>query len=199
MKRLGLMGGTYDPPHFGHLAAAEEARCRLKLDKVLWIPAGDPPHKAGRGVTDAHHRLAMVELAIRDNPCFEICDAELHYSGPSYTVRTLERLRLVYPEDALVFLMGSDEFNSLSSWYHARDIPRLAQLGVLVRSGTPVYPQRVEHEIAEVRGRYQLVTVPDLPLSSSNLRERVRLGLPVRYLTPDSVVEYIGCEGLYLS
>lgn len=199
MRRIGLMGGTYDPPHFGHLAAAEEARCRLGLDTVLWIPAGDPPHKAGRGVTAARHRRAMVDLAIRDNPCFELCDIELHQEGPSYTVRTLERLTPLYPEDSLVFLMGSDEFNSLKSWYRARDIPRLAQLGVLVRSGNPVYPERVEQEIAEVRGRYELVAVPNLPLSSSDLRERVRLALPLRYLTPGPVAEYIRREELYLS
>lgn len=198
MRRVGLLGGTYDPPHFGHLAAAEEARHRLELDLVLWLPAGNPPHKAAKAVSDAQHRAQMVALAIQGNPYFALSDIELRYEGPSYTVHTLERLRQQCPEDELVFLMGSDEFNSLETWYEAARIPQLARIGVLVRSGAPAHTERVEKALEGVRGRYQLALVPNLPISSSDLRERLRLGLPIRYLTPDAVIAYIEQHGLYL-
>lgn len=191
-----MLGGTFDPPHLGHLAAAEEARHRLGLREILWIPAGSPPHKAHVPVTPAHHRLAMLRRAVADNPRFRVSEFELEREGPSYTVDTLRALGEAQGEP-LVFLLGSDEFAALDTWHRPHELPRLARLGVLVRHGVRFDPSAVERVTPEVAGRYELVRVPDLPLSSSNLRERVRAGLPIRYLVPDAVRLYIESTGLY--
>ncbi|MDP9383022.1 MAG: nicotinate-nucleotide adenylyltransferase [Chloroflexota bacterium] len=197
MALLGVLGGTYDPPHHGHLAAAEEARYRLGLDRVLWVPVGDPPHKRHRAITPAAHRIAMVRAAVADNRAFEVSDVELRRAGPSYTVDTLDQLRVERSLDSLVFLMGSDEFSVLSTWYQAERLPELAHLGVLIRSGARLNVERTERELPGVQGRYTLVPVPSLPISSSSLRERVREGLPIRYLVPEPVREYIEMHRLY--
>ncbi len=197
MALLGVLGGTYDPPHHGHLAAAEEARYRLGLDRVLWVPVGDPPHKRHRAITPAAHRIAMVRAAVADNRAFEVSDVELRRAGPSYTVDTLDQLRVERSLDSLVFLMGSDEFSVLSTWYQAERLPELAHLGVLIRSGARLNVERTERELPGVQGRYTLVPVPSLPISSSSLRERVREGLPIRYLVPEPVREYIKIHRLY--
>lgn len=197
MALLGVLGGTYDPPHFGHLAAAEEARHRLGLRRVLWVPAGSPPHKAKQGVTPAHHRVAMLRLAVSGNPVFEVSEIEQQRAGPSYTVDTLALLRAEHPAHELVFLLGSDEFAVLRTWREAHVLPELARLGVMVRAGVRLDAERVEEELPSVRSRYELVPVPDLPISSAGLRARIRSGLPIRYLVPDAVREYIEREGLY--
>ncbi len=197
MALLGVLGGTYDPPHHGHLAAAEEARYRLGLDRVLWVPVGDPPHKRHRAITPAAHRIAMVRAAVADNRAFEVSDVELRRAGPSYTVDTLDQLRVERSLDSLVFLMGSDEFSVLSTWYQAERLPELAHLGVLIRSGARLNVERTERELPGVQGRYTLVPVPSLPISSSSLRERVREGLPIRYLVPEPVREYVEMHRLY--
>ncbi len=197
MALLGVLGGTYDPPHHGHLAAAEEARYRLGLDRVLWVPVGDPPHKRHRAITPAAHRIVMVRAAVADNRAFEVSDVELRRAGPSYTVDTLDQLRVERSLDSLVFLMGSDEFSVLSTWYQAERLPELAHLGVLIRSGARLNVERTERELPGVQGRYTLVPVPSLPISSSSLRERVREGLPIRYLVPEPVREYIEMHRLY--
>lgn len=197
MGSVGLLGGTFDPPHFGHLAAAEEARYRLGLDSVLWIPAGSPPHKPGGSVTAASHRLAMVRAATAGNDAFTVDDVEMGRAGPSYSVHTLEELRARHPSHRLVFLMGADEFRALASWHAAARIPELCEIGVMARSGVSFDPLRVERAVPAVRGAYSVIEVPNLPISSSALRDRVRHGLPIRYLTPDAVCEYIASRGLY--
>ena len=195
--RLGLLGGTYDPPHYGHLAAAEEVRHRLRLDRVLWVPAGTPPHKAATNVTPAAKRLEMVRRAIRCNEHFEVSDLEVLRSGPSYTVALLEDAAALYPAHELILLIGTDQFAALPTWHQAHRLPQLARLAVMCRSRAPFDSAAVEAAIPEMRGRYDLVDVPDLPLTSSALRERVREGLPIRYLVPEAVREYIEREGLY--
>ncbi len=191
------MGGTFDPPHYGHLAAAEEARYRLGPERLLWMVARTPPHKRDRVVTAAEHRLQMLKLATRDNNAFEVSEAELRREGPSYTVDTLRWLRATTPDDELVFFIGSDEFAALGTWRQAEQVVALAHLGVLVRYGVSFDAARVEADVPAVRGRYSLVPVPNLPISSSALRERVRQGLPLRYLVPDPVREYIDHNALY--
>ncbi len=196
---IGVLGGTFDPPHYGHLAAAEEVRYRLQLDSILWLPAGAPPHKAHTRVALAGHRLEMLRLATADNPRFEISEIELRLEGPSYTARTLRELKAQDPQRRLRFIIGSDEFASLSRWYEPRVVVELAELVVMVRAGVSFDPLQIEAELPCVVGRYQLVTVPDLPLSSSDLRARVRAGLPIRYLVPEGVRRYIEAHGLYVS
>lgn len=198
MKRIGVMGGTFDPPHFGHLAAAEESRYRLGLNKVLWVPNGMPPHKTDNVVSEVGDRVQMTQLAIQGNPSFEISTLEVERDGPSYTVETLQELTDSLPGYEVVFLMGSDEFMDLGSWYAPGLLPQLARLGVMVRGGIEVDVRRTEIEVPEVCGRYDLVCVPDIPISSSDLRNRVRQGIPIRYLMPEPVREYIETHRLYV-
>ncbi len=197
MSRLGIMGGTYDPPHYGHLAAASDVMHALGLDSVLWVVSGRPPHKLHLPVTSAHHRLEMVERAIHGNPRFQVSTIELEKQRPSYTVDTLRRLRDLHPGESLYFLMGSDEFAALHTWHKAELIPHLAHLAVMLRAGTQLDTARVESLSVEVPGRYTLVPVPEVGTSSSEVRRRVRDGMPIRYLVPDNVASYIEREQLY--
>ncbi len=196
-SRIGIIGGTFDPPHFGHLAAAEEARHRLGLERLVWMVARTPPHKRDRVVTAAKHRFHMAQLATRDNQAYEVSEAELLREGPSYTVDTLRGLRAEKPDHDLIFFIGSDEFAAFPDWHLAEDVARLAHLAVLLRYGVSFNPAVVEAALPTVRGRYSVVPVPNLPISSSVLRERVREGLPIRYLVPEPVREYIDMNALY--
>ena len=156
-----------------------------------------PPHKRDRVVTAAEHRLQMAKLATRDNPAYEVSEAELLREGPSYTVDTLNGLQLEKPDHDLIFFIGSDEFATLPTWHRAVEVTRLAHLAVLLRYGFSLNPALIEAELPAVRGHYSVVPVPDLPISSSDLRQRVRQGLPLRYLVPEPVREYIDANALY--
>lgn len=199
MGRVGVLGGTFDPPHLGHLAAAEEVRSALHLDTVLWIPNRNPPHKTGRAVTDTVHRLEMLRLAISDNPRFTISEIELGREGPSYTVDTLRELRARFPDEELTFFMGADEFASLRTWNRPELLPLYCRLAIMTRAGVELDTRRVESQVSEIAGAYELVPVPDLRISSSDLRARAATGRPVRYLVPEPVREYILSTGIYNS
>lgn len=197
MESFGILGGTFDPPHYGHLAAAETARHTLGLDRILWIPAGSPPHKAHGRVTPAIHRLEMLRLAAAGNPGFAVSDLEIRQAGPSYTVNTLQSLASTHSSERLIFILGSDEFAGLATWRQPEEIPRYADLAVMVRAGITFEVGEVERQVPALAGKYSLIQVPNLPISSSELRSKVRAGLPVRYLVPDAVREYIASHGLY--
>ena len=203
--RYGILGGTFDPPHIGHLALAQEAHARLQLDRVWFAPAATPPHKRGQPISDAADRRAMVELAIADDERFGLEAVDLDRSGPSYTVDTLARLRERWGPTAWIgFIVGWDMLLSLPTWYEPART--LAALDALIATRRPGYGQEDddERELAElerrlpgVRERLRLLPAPQLDISSSDLRERVAQGLPVRYLTPDPVRAYISSHGLY--
>ncbi len=159
--------------------------------------ARTPPHKRDRVVTAAEHRFQMAQLATRDNQAYEVSDAELLREGPSYTVDTLRGLRAEKPDHDLIFLIGSDEFAAFPEWHLAEEVAGLAHLAVLIRYGVSFNPVVVEAALPAVRRRYSVVPVPNLPISSSALRERVREGLPLRYLVPEAVREYIDTYALY--
>lgn len=197
--KLGLMGGTFNPIHYGHLAAAEECRVRLGLDRVLFIPAGFPPHKRGRPVTPAAHRVAMVELAIADNPGFELCRIEVERIGPSYTADTLAELREIHgPSVDLYFIVGMDSLGEISTWHQPTRIAELARLVAVSRGGHAAFdPGLLEPTIPNARERIILLLGPELTISSTDLRERVANGLPIRYQVPPAVEEYIRGNGLY--
>jgi nicotinate-nucleotide adenylyltransferase len=199
--KLGLMGGTFSPIHYGHLVAAEECRIRLGLDRVLFIPAGEPPHKRGRPVTPAGDRVAMVELAIADNPGFELCRIEVERCGPSYTSDTLAELRQVYgPGAELYFIVGMDSLSEILTWHEPARIAELARLVAISRGGVaPFDPGRLEPGIPNARERVIVLSGPELTISSTDLRRRVASGLPIRYQVPPSVEEYIRGHGLYTS
>ena len=224
-RLLGIFGGTFDPVHIGHLRLAEEAREQLALAEVRWIPAGQPPHRAGTQVTGAH-RLALVRAAVADNPAFSVDSAEVESAAPSYSVTTLERLRAQEGDRPLVLLLGADAFLGFTRWHRWRDIVELAHLAVLTRPGMHgelFDPARggaglglhADAELADLiatrrldpqeRARLEsrpsggLVFLPMSPLavSATDIRTRLREGRSVRYLLPPSVIDYIAANRLY--
>lgn len=193
---VGILGGTFDPVHIAHLAIAEEAREALGLGKVLFIPASMPPHKVDRPVSDPEHRMAMVELAIADNPAFEGSRIELGRTGPSYTVDTLEALGGVGAN--LVLILSAEAFRELRTWHRPERILELARLAVVPRDG---FPDANRAYLAEhfpgFEDRATFLTAPRLRLSASELRDRAANGRSLRYLVPDAVAGYIGDHALY--
>jgi nicotinate-nucleotide adenylyltransferase len=193
---IGVMGGTFDPIHVGHLAIAEEARDALALDRILFVPAGVPPHKPPSAVTGVEHRVAMVELAIADNPVFELSRIEVGRQGPSYTVDTVETL--ARGADDLVLILSAETFAELPSWHEPERLFDAARMAVVPREG---YPAPDPAWLAEAfPGREARVTYlegPRLGLSSTAIRARVAAGRSIRYLVPDMVGAYIADKLLY--
>lgn len=196
-ERLGVLGGTFDPPHYGHLALAEAAREQLGLTRVLFVPAGEPPHKPGRPITPAHHRAAMVQAAIADNPAFVLSRVDLDRPGPHYTVDMLALLEQEYPRAVFFFLMGSDSLVEFPTWRDPAGILRKAVLAVMNRPGYPVDWEALERAVPGIRERVVFVDAPMLDISASDLRRRAREGRSLRYLVPPAVEAYIREHGLY--
>lgn len=203
--RYGILGGTFDPPHIGHLALAQEAFARLQLDRVWFVPAATPPHKRGQPISDATHRRAMVELAIADDERFGLDTVDLDRSGPSYTVETLRRLRQRWGDAAWMgFIVGWDMLLSLPTWHEPANV--LAALDAFIATRRPGYSPadddeqalaELERKLPGARSKLRMLSAPQLDIAASDLRERVAQGLPVRYLTPDPVCAYISTHGLY--
>ena len=212
MRPLGLLGGTFDPVHFGHLRLAEEAHEALGLAEVRWIPTGQPPHRQEPCV-DTAHRLEMTRRAVADNPAFTVDDAETRSAAVSYTVTTLGRLRAEAGDRSLVILMGADAFLGLTTWHRWRELFSLAHIGVATRAGFDLSAAALPAELAEAcagrldsgpgalragpSGRVVPFAMTSLAISASLVRERLAAGLSVRYLLPDPVREYIQQHHLY--
>ncbi|MCP4538542.1 MAG: nicotinate-nucleotide adenylyltransferase [Chloroflexi bacterium] len=197
MRALGILGGTFDPLHCGHLALAENARVQLGLDGVLFVLAGQPPHKPDRPIATAHHRVAMIEAATAHHPAFAVSRVDLDRPGPHYTVDMLALLRQDHPETELFFLMGGDSLAQFLTWRDPAGIVQQARLVVMRRPGHTADMERLEQTIPGVRGRLAWLDVPHLGIASSDLRRRVGAGLPLRYLVPRSVETYIREHHLY--
>lgn len=191
-ERLGILGGTFDPIHFGHLAIAEEARERLGLARVLFIPAGQPPHKP-RGRADAEERCRMTELAIADNPAFAVSRVEIDRPGRSYTVETLRELHARYPEADFTLIIGADMALEFHLWRDYEGI--LAQAGVVAIT-RPGYDLAGLEQLPTA-GRLSPLDAPGLYISSTDLRTRIRDGRSIRYLVPAAVRAYIAEQRLY--
>jgi nicotinate-nucleotide adenylyltransferase len=196
MRRIGLFGGTFDPPHFGHLVLAEWTRVRLRLDRVVFVPAGAPPHKRGRRLTDAALRLGMTRLAVRGNPVFTVSAFEARRASLSFTVDTLRHFRAHRPDARLYLLMGADSLVDFPDWHEPGEIARLATLVVAARLPGPGAPGR-PFVPAAARGRVVWLDNPVVGISSSALRARARAGRSLRYLVPDAVAAYVARHGLY--
>jgi nicotinate-nucleotide adenylyltransferase len=199
---LGVLGGTFDPVHVAHLAVAEEAREALGLERVLFIPAGIPPHKQDRTITAGDHRLAMLELAIAGNPAFAVSRIELDRDGPSYTVDTLTALRESRlaggeaPELALI--VSAEAFAEFTSWREPRRILELATVAVAPRDGFPdTTLEAIARDFPGLEDRVVLLDSPRLRLSASDLRARAAAGRSLRYLVPDAVAAHIEDHALY--
>lgn len=197
--RLGIMGGTFDPVHYGHLVAAEMARGEFNLSKVLFIPSGTPPHKIRRDVSGANLRYEMVELAIKDNQAFDLSALEIERKGLSYTVETLRILRRTWPEHELYFITGTDALLEIFSWRDAEEILTMIQFIGAARPGFDArdFLLKVQQEHPETQGRIHYLEVPALAISSTDIRSRVRHEQPVRYLLPEPVRLFIQHHGLY--
>ncbi len=198
IRRLGILGGTFDPIHHAHLVLAEEVRHQLDLDLVLFVPAGDPPHKPGRPVSAAHHRLRMLELAIAGKSYFVISDVDLDRPGPSYTVEALHLLRREWgPTPSFFFVEGADSLAEILSWYHPERLIDLAEIAVVDRPGVQVDLADLEQRLPGLSARLHWVRMPLLDISASDIRARVRDGRPISYLVPAAVEAYIVEHGLY--
>jgi nicotinate-nucleotide adenylyltransferase len=195
---IGIFGGTFDPPHLGHLAAAQEAIEDGSLDRVLFMPTGRNPLKPDGPRSDVQQRLAMTELAIADNPAFELSRADAG-DGPSYTVDLLERLHdELGPGHDLAFIVGMDVLHDLHRWREPQRVLELARLLVVQRPGhESVEPKDVDQRVPGASRRIQVVVTPGVAISSTELRQRVAAGRSIRYLVPDAVVAYIQEHGLY--
>ncbi|MEX2204858.1 MAG: nicotinate-nucleotide adenylyltransferase [Myxococcota bacterium] len=206
---VGVLGGTFNPIHIAHLRLAEEMREALSLERVLLVPAGDPPLKRC-DIAAASHRLEMVKRAAASNPALEVCELELRRPGPSYSVDTLAELRASRPGDRLWFLVGADTLRDLEAWREPARLFTLAHFAVATRPGHALPlrellpaslsaafrdgPRGLVHESGN-----ELRTIPFTPLaiSASDVRRRVASGASIRYLVPDEVIEYIGKHHLY--
>lgn len=212
--KIGILGGTFNPIHNAHLRVAETVLDRLALDRVIFIPAATPPHKELANEISFEHRRNMVELAISDNPHFAVSDIEQQRGGRSYTVDTLRELRLSAPQDELFFIIGSDSFIEISSWFSFSEIFNLANIVVVERPEAAIsdltapLPVAIRSEFCYIpdemrlthRSGFSVFYLPDTPLaiSSSAVRQLLRKGRSIRYLVPDRVVRYIHEKRIYL-
>lgn len=197
---IGVLGGTFDPVHNGHLIVAEEAKTRLNLVEIIFVPAGQPWLKAAKPISPAEHRLQMLRLAIADKPYFKLSSIEIERTGPSYTVDTITELRDKFgSEDELFFILGWDSLAELPQW---REPSRLIKMCYLVAVPRPGYPRpklkTLEVIIRGLSQRVMLMKKPEIDISASAIRERVARGLSIRHLVPEPVNRYIKEHGLYI-
>ena len=200
-RRIGILGGTFDPPHLGHLLIAETARVALDLESVMFLPAGEPWLKSGQRITPAEHRLRMVQLAVADNPDFCVSDCEIRRSGATYTVDTLRELRYGFLADTeLYFIVGSDVLDQFHRWKEPAAILELCRLAVIERPGGPaegIAALQENFPDALDAGAVVSVAGPQVDFSASELRRVLAAGHSTRYRIPDAVAEYIAERGLY--
>lgn len=186
-KRVGILGGTFNPPHLGHLIIAEQAGRQLDLDKVYFMPDAEPPHVDLKPFIPATHRKKMVEMAIEGNPLFELETIELERGGKSYTVDTMKQLKALHPDTDYYFIIGADMVAYLPKWERINELIRLVNFVGVARPG---YPKESPYPII-------WVDMPTIDLSSTRLRKMVSEGRSLRYLVPEAVADYIEEEGLY--
>jgi nicotinate-nucleotide adenylyltransferase len=190
-RRLGVMGGTFDPVHHGHLVAASEVQARFDLDEVVFVPTGEPWQKTSRVVSRAEDRYLMTVIATASNPRFSVSRVDIDREGPTYTVDTLTDLKAEHPDADLFFITGADALEQIVSWRRASDVFDLAHFIGVTRPGYELNGQHLP------KGAVSLVEVPAMAISSTACRARTASGLPVWYLVPDGVVQYISKRSLY--
>lgn len=192
---VGVLGGAFNPPHIGHLVLAQEAVFQFALDRVLLVPAGDPPHRRIEPEPGPEVRLEMVKRAAADDERLEASDVEVARAEPSWTFRTLELLLKERPQDELVLLMGADVAASLEDWREPGRVVELAKVGVAARPGTVL--DEAESALARLGARSEVIRMPEIGVSSSRIRRRVAAGRPIRYLVPEAIERMIRERGLY--
>ena len=197
-RKVGIMGGSFDPIHIGHLVVANEVLDIYKLDEIIFVPSGNPPHKNGLKA-NSFHRLLMVNMAVLSNDKFSVSDFEIKSLEKSYTVNTLREFRKLYDDSELYFITGTDAVIDLPNWHEPEEILKLCRFIAVSRPGMSI--EQVNDKINEIQKRFggniELLQVPMLQISSTNLRERFKMGISAKYLLPESVEQYIIKNELY--
>ena len=196
--RIGIFGGTFDPPHIGHLILAAEALEQLKLDKVLWTLTADPPHKQGQTISPIDIRLQLLLAALADNPAFEISRVEIDRPGPHYAVDTVRILQGQYAQAALIYLIGSDSLRDLISWHTPQDLTaRVGGYGVMHRPEIEVDLAALERDIPGITAKVQFIDTPLVEISARQIRQRAAAGQTYRYFLPQQVFDLVEAFNLY--
>lgn len=201
LVRVGIMGGTFDPIHYGHLVTAEGARCKFNLDQVLFLPSGRPPHKKEERVTTTEHRYMMTVLATLTNPYFEVSRIDIDREGISYTIDTLRILREQYgPKTELFFITGADAIFEIVGWKDSDEYLEIAHFIAASRPGFSLdeLPEATQKWVGKHTERFHMLQIPAMAISSTEIRDRVHSGDSIRYLVPEQVDHYIRRNHLYI-
>lgn len=195
---LGIFGGTFDPPHLGHLILAAEALSQLQLTRVLWVLTPQPPHKPERPITAMEHRLEMLKRAVGTTPGFELSTVEIDRPGPHYTLDTIDLLQAQYPLARLVLLVGGDSLHDLPTWNRPKElIWALHSFGVMRRPDDAIDLKALESQLPGISAKVRFFETPQLEISSSTIRQRIQTGGHFRFFLPASVYDYIQKNNLY--
>lgn len=198
--RLGIFGGTFDPPHIGHLILASEAQVQLKLDRVLWVLTPQPPHKLDQPVSPPQTRMELLQAALNGDSHFELSRVDIDRPPPHYAAETVRILHLLYPHDRLVYLMGGDSLDDLPSWHTPQKfVNECDEIGVMIRPGTRIDLDELESKLTGVSERVTFLQSPRLEISSSRLRQKIAEGGAYRYYLPVAVCELIEQKSLYIN
>lgn len=200
LYRLGLMGGTFDPIHYGHLVTAEEARTQFKLDEVIFVPTGKPPHKKNYTVSNTEHRFLMTMLAVMSNPCFSVSRTEIDRKGYSYTIDTILQFRNTYGENTeIFFITGADAILEILTWKNVENLMKECRFIAATRPGFNLYD--LKQKFPEIESLYRnsvhFMEVPALSISSTDIRQRIGEARTIKYLLPEAVAHYIYKSHLY--
>lgn len=199
-KRLGIFGGTFDPPHVGHLILAAEARDQLDLDCTIWMLTPDPPHKRGQKISSMVHRLAMVELAVAQDEAFSLTHVDINRPGPHYTNDSIKILKQQYPDQELIYLMGGDSLEDLPEWHAPNEFLQLVDgVGVMRRPGNDFDLTELFKALPELSEKLKFVTAPLLEISAEQIRRRARENRAYRYYLLPQIYEYIHTNKIYYS
>jgi len=200
IKRLGIMGGTFDPVHYGHLVTAETARAQFNFDKVIFVPSGYPPHKIGQKITEARHRYLMTVLAVTTNIFFEVSRIEIDRQGCSYAIDTVSQIKEKYGQEwEIYFITGADAVLEILTWKNIKTLIEMCTFVAATRPGfdLSVLDNKLEQISSLAKDKFLTFEVPALSISSTDIRQRVASGKPIKYLLPESVERYIFTNNLY--
>jgi nicotinate-nucleotide adenylyltransferase len=198
MSRIGIFGGTFDPPHLGHLILAAEAYDQLELSRLLWVLTPMPPHKLGQDISSTSQRLELVLAAIGSDPSFELSRVDIDRAAPQYTADTVKILKYEYPQAELVYLMGGDSLHDLPNWHQPVEFVQACdRIGVMRRPGDSIDLTELEQKIPQVMPKLTFIEAPLLEISAHEIRQRVSTGRPFRYYLPPAVYEIIQKSHIY--
>jgi len=198
VRRIGIYGGSFDPVHFGHLRSALEVSQRQKLDNLILLPSGNPPHRAPALVTN-EHRLKMLQLAVADAPGISIDDRELERKSTSYTIDTLESIQAENLRAELTLVIGMDQFSAFDTWHRWQELLQRVELVVMERPGEVMSGSAKQLLLSSLRKRIALIAVTQMDISSTRIRKDIQAGLDIRFLVPHAVRDYIWSQQLYSS